>query len=202
MKIITIITILFFLSYSTGYSEEGSNIEKSLIDISNQGASLVHRWLIINDDYSKELICIAYMPDDNKEPSLVVYEKVGDNRLKKISILSLGSFPYLISENNHNLVVVCETAVGYLVQVFGYKNGIVKQLLSDGSYLMPEFIYVGNDYKSSILVPNIEWRKILDSKDEERVPVSANIYIWNGTDYDIYKNVPWNDRVKSIVEKR
>ena len=139
---------------------------------------------------------MAHIPTNGNKASLVIYEKKDDHKLRKLTSLTLGSFPYFILENNHNLVVVCQTAVGYLVDVFGYKDGIVKRLLSDGSYFPPEFVYVGKDYKNAIVISNLEWQKVENGKDEERIPVSANIYIWNGIDYDTYKKVPWRERLQ------
>lgn len=145
--------------------------------------------------------------------SLVIYDGA-----KRLLSFSPSQFPVSIfptSEISGNLATVWVTADGtYLLWVFAFTGGTVKQVLKAGSQLMPEFVYpavspgsllvsgeeaahLGGGYWSQrIIVSNVEWGANPTSGVRSYEPRTADVYTWDGKAYQIREDVPWSDRLK------
>jgi len=155
-------------------------------------ADIVYNW----STNSTELKCLCFKPNSSEMSKLVVYRQV-KGKMKRIFVAETGGFPFSIQNVNGNIVTVWETATGYLIYTFGYQNGMVIEYFHDGSYIQPEFAYLGSSQNRSIIVSKFDWVVDPKTNDRTRVPISANIYTWAGKSYTKHEVVQWEKRLKS-----
>jgi hypothetical protein len=128
-----------------------------------------------------DLMVLMFKEPDTMLAMLDVHKLADKN--KRIASLTLDSSPFLITQFGGKLVVLCQTATGYLVYAFAYNNGLIEKIINDGSNLQPELIYFGPSIDAAISVPILGW------VGGKRLPVTTNIYFLQGE-----KAVPWNER--------
>ena len=112
-----------------------------------------------------------------------------------------------------NLATVWEAGDGtYILCVFAYQNGKVKKVLEGSSKLMPEFVYAptppgsllvdsnqpvpGGYWSQRIIIANMDWVHDTKTGASEYLPLTADIFTWDGKSYQVRENVKWADRLK------
>jgi hypothetical protein len=145
------------------------------------------------------LNCDVSLPRKDAGPSESTLRIYKDG--KKIFSLSPYEAPISVfssDELNSKLVTVWLSGNGsYLIKVFSFSEGKVKQVLDAVSGMMPEFAYGRTDLAEvhqRIIVSNMDWVKDSKSGESVKLPMSADIYEWDGSSYQAQKAVAWNDR--------
>lgn len=147
---------------------------------------ILQTWRVGN---SAEIELKALVRENDEGGYKLEIYKTNKNQFKKIYDFQ-GSLPGSISQFDDKLVVLWGTAVGFLINVFEFKNGKVQMIIDDGSYLPPEYVYLGKNLKPAFIIANLEW--IIDAKGgREKIPTTANVYIFENGKLIQNKNVPW-----------
>ncbi|MBI5846106.1 MAG: hypothetical protein HZB23_15725 [Deltaproteobacteria bacterium] len=151
--------------------------------VSKESISGLCSWALDNE----ELIAVMRKEHNTGKAILEVYRSAS-NSDKAIGRFILGSFPYSLTQFTDKLIAVCQTATGYLVYVFEYRNGEVIKIVDDGSNLQPELIYFGPSVHPAIAVPVLDW------VDGSHVPVFAKVYLLEGKNLRKALKLPWKGR--------
>jgi hypothetical protein len=184
--------LIFFIVVNSNYTYADQKTAHFLTSPDANNIRLLHTWYV-GETMSTELKALVR---ENKDGGyrLEIY-RIGNGQPKKLYDHE-GSLPGSISQLDDKLVVLWGSAVGFILNVFEYKDGKIKMVIDDGSYLPPEFVYIGKDLKSAFLIAKLEWVKNANG-DSEKIPTKANVYIFSNKEIIIKKDVPWGKRYDS-----
>lgn len=147
-----------------------------------EGVQALCQWV----SHGESLVAEMHTDNDNEDNILNIYNIT--ESWKRIGRYDLGGFPYSITLFGGKLIVLCETATGYLVYGFAYSNDSTKMIVDDGSRYPPELFYFGPTDQEAVAVPVLEW------VGGKHIRVSANVYLLQGENTVKALNLPWNKR--------
>jgi hypothetical protein len=143
-------------------------------------------------------VCSGFLPGEVSAPTLVITEKAPHpgRRLFTSDADDTLVAAFTTSELSSNLITTWVTGSSVRVRVFHYDGRSITQVLEASSKIMPEFVYSTDPsfkMRDTIVVTQEDWVKPSDKKDSVLIPVSADVYTWDGARYQ-RKNVPWASR--------
>lgn len=186
---------MFVLAASLASADTSARVAQTLAD---GGVLLVHTWETA-DDTSLMAVILA----ESEKP------RTGAFRFAiyrgKSAIISTSSFltplsMFSTSELDPKLVVIWISGDGtYRVEIYLYSHHEVIKVLDCESKMMPEFVY-SSDYRKGqlLIVSHLDWRVEPQTGRRVFVPVTADIYGWNGKGYEIRRTIPWDQRLREI----
>jgi hypothetical protein len=214
MKTFVLTVCLVVLPWSFYATLGYAGLPPELADAAANGRLLsLHAWTP-NPAGNPKLTCAVILPSGHRErdlSTLVIY-----NGVQRLLAFSPSEFPVSIfptGRTNVNLATIWESADGsFHLWVFSFSGGTVRQCLHAASKLMPEFVYpdavpgslivsrielgrLGAGYWSQrIIISNLRW--VVDRRSGARsyVPVTADVYVWDGSKYEARNAIPWADR--------
>jgi hypothetical protein len=112
-----------------------------------------------------------------------------------------------------NLATIWEAGDGtYILCMFADIDGKVKKVLEASSKLMPEFVYAptppgsllvdakhpvpGGYWSYRIIIANTDWVHDAKTGEASYLPLTADIFTWDGKLYRAREQVKWADRLK------
>jgi hypothetical protein len=211
-----VLTVSLVLVASSFYPTLGyAGLPPELADAAANARLLSLQTWTPNPAENSKLTCAVILPSGHRErdlSTLVIYKGV-----QRLLAFSPSEFPVSIfptGRTNVNLATIWESADGsFHLWVFSFSGGTVRQCLHAASKLMPEFVYplavpgslivsrtelgrYGAGYWTQrIIISNLRW--VVDPKSGARsyVPVTADVYVWNGSKYEARNGVPSADRL-------
>jgi hypothetical protein len=142
--------------------------------------------------------------------TLVVYDD--DKRVFSFNSDQLPISMFVMGEAG-NLATLWEAGDGtYILCIFTYQNGKVKKVLEGSSKLLPEFVYEpkppgslivdakqhvpGGYWNERVIIANMDWVHDAKTGASEYLPVTADIFRWDGERYQVHEKVKWTERLK------
>jgi hypothetical protein len=203
---------LLLLAILLGNGAIAATLPPELVDAASQGRLLsLQSW---NPDNTTEGSLTAAIVQPAKpeqiRSALVVYQAT--RRIFSFSSEQSPLWMFTTSELG-NLATVWEAGDGtYILCVFAYQDGKVKKVLEGSSKLMPEFVYAptpqgsllvdskrqvpGGYWSRRIIIANMDWVHDAKTGASEYLPLTADIFTWDGKRYVVRENVKWTDRLK------
>jgi hypothetical protein len=183
-----------------------------LAEAASRGKLLsLQSWMPDAEDGNR-LTCAVILPAAQNDPisSILVIYRDGERIFSfaptqfPVSLFALGK--------SGNLAALWETGEGtYILSVFSFDGGKVKKELEDRSKLMPELVYSAIPAASAhtpeaknpsaysierIIFTKMDWVHEATSGERVYLPMTANIYTWDGRHYLEQKGVRWAERLK------
>lgn len=196
MKTISLLVIFFIaiLSFNSPTARAGASTAKK----NREEVAIISSVWTPNEE--TRLICWVRYSESAPTPELVI-DKVIQGKEKRIFSTVPGDNPlsmFASSDLDPKLITVWTTGSAYMIRVYTYDKDAVKEVLTAGSKMMPEFVYSDKGQMTNdqmIVISNLGWVLNKQTGLSELKPVSADIYRWKGKSYTVEKNVPWSLRL-------
>ena len=205
-----VLLLLFAILFSA--VARAATLPADIVDAASHGRLLsLQNWTPDNaSDVSMTAAIVQSVKQEQIQGVLVVYQDA-----KRIFSFSSEQTPvstFVMGESG-NLATVWEAGDGtYILCMFAYLDGKIKKVLEGSSKLMPEFVYAptppgsllvdnsqpvpGGYWSQRIIIANMDW--VHDSKTgaSEYLPLTADVFTWDGKRYQVRENVKWTERLK------
>jgi len=199
---------------ASGVIAMAATMPPELADASARGTMVsLQTWRPDVDSDTPLTSAIIAPADQTAQPQqsvLVIYQ--GPRRIFSLSSERTPISMFTLGEIG-NLATIWEAGDGtYILCIFAYENGKVRKVLEGSSKLMPEFVYAptppgsllvdsnqpvpGGYWSERVIIANRDWVHDPKTGASEYLPVSADIFNWDGKRYQVRENVKWTDRLK------
>jgi hypothetical protein len=188
---LTLVSIGIFMGRAIG-----SPYETIFQSESQHPVVILHTW---HPNTEETLNCAVILPSRKAGPSESVLKVF--NSEKEIFSFLPHSEPlslFSTSEMEPQLASIWVSGGGvYTLYVFALLHGNVVKVLEASSKMMPEFVYASKevgDYRQRIIVSKLDWSVDPKSGKSVQLPITADIYSWDGSSYRKKGPVPWTER--------
>jgi hypothetical protein len=207
----TFFAVVALMAILIGNRAAAAPLPPELAEAASRGKLLsLQSW---NPTFDIELICAIALPPGLPKvgrSELIVYQ--GTKRIFSFTSEQSPVAMFTVGGEAGNLATIWETGEGtYILSVFVFEDGQVKRAFEDRSKLMPELVYSAippafphsHEAKNPsayaierIIVTKMDWVHDPGSGDRVFMPLTANIYTWDGKHYQLQKGVKWSERLK------
>jgi hypothetical protein len=204
---------LLFVALSLTVVAKAAALPSELADAASQGTMVsFQNWRpeLESDTSLQAAIITTGRKDAPPGGTLVVYD--GDKRVFSFNSDQLPVSMFVMGEAG-NLATLWEAGDGtYILCIFTYQNGKTKKVLEGSSKLLPEFVYEptppgslivdakqhvpGGYWSERIIIANMDWVHDAKTGASEYLPVTADVFTWDGERYRVRESVKWTERLK------
>jgi hypothetical protein len=190
--------VIIFVFIFIGCTQQSKMNDKFSIFIQESNTSFLCQWNV----KQTTLVCAIAQQRDSLGilRTMTIYD-TSHVDCAKIFTYSTADAPlalFQLGESDGNLASIWIGGSAYHFIIFSYINGKIVKVLEKGSRVFPEFVYFDDIDESGIIITEMDWQINPKNKENELIPLRAQVYKWKNGRYEDDHIIPWKKRFQMI----